>query len=161
MQEDQVMIPPNAFEERGRRRPGGLVQRGRTYAAPEEADLSVRLTYFAIGGAVGALVALLFAPKSGHELRGDIADVTRKGAVRTRDAAQQIGTKAGEYYEVTREKAGELAETAREAAASRGEQLSAAIEAGKQAYSEEKRRTRDPDLLDLETDYDEGRKRLS
>ncbi len=161
MQEDQVMIPPNAFEERGRRRPGGMMQHGRTYAAQEEAHISVRLTYFAIGGAVGALVALLFAPKSGHELRGDIADVTRKGAVRTRDAAQQIGTKAGEYYEVTREKAGELAETAREAAASRGEQLSAAIEAGKQAYSEEKRRTRDPDLLDLETDYDEGRKRLS
>ena len=160
MQEDQQIAPRDSFDQYGRRRVGGLVHDRQT-AAREEADLSTRLTYFAIGGAVGALVALLFAPKSGHELRGDIVDVTRKGAHRTRDAAQQIGTKAGEYYEVTREKAGELAETAREAAARRSEQLSAAIEAGKQAYTEEKRRTRGPDVLDLESDYHEGQKRLS
>lgn len=161
MPEDRVEIPPDAFDDRGRRRLEGPVPYARRPATQEEADLSTRLTYFAIGGAVGALVALLFAPKSGHELRGDIADVTRKGAVRTRDTAQQIGSKAGEYYEVTREKAGEIAETAREAAARRGEQLSAAIEAGRQAYGEEKRRTQDPEAPDFEPGYDAFQKRLS
>ncbi|MGB8510002.1 MAG: YtxH domain-containing protein, partial [Pyrinomonadaceae bacterium] len=45
----------------------------------EDADLSTRLTYFVIGGTVGAIMALLFAPKSGRELREDLADATRKG----------------------------------------------------------------------------------
>ncbi len=115
-------------------------------------DLATQLTCFVIGGAVGAVVALLFAPKSGRELRGDLADATRKGVDRTRETAGQLGTKAGEYYDVGRERAGELyasaadkagdlAGAAREAAARRGEHLSAAIEAGKRAYVEEKRRT--------------------
>ncbi|MDQ3688315.1 MAG: YtxH domain-containing protein [Acidobacteriota bacterium] len=118
----------------------------------DDSDVGTRLAYFVIGGTVGAIVALLFAPKSGRELRGDLADVTRKGVDRTRETAGQLGTKAGEYYEVGRERAGELyasaadkagdlAGAAREAAARRGEHLSAAIEAGKRAYVEEKRRT--------------------
>ena len=83
-----------------------------------------------IGGGIGAILALLFAPKSGHELRGDIADATRKGIDRSREAAQHLSDRAGEYYEATRERAAELytqaagrvsevAQTAREAAAAR------------------------------------------
>src|SRR5687767_15526456 len=89
--------------------------------------VSTRLTYLLIGGGIGAILALLFAPKSGQELRGDIAEATRKGIDRSREAAQQLGDRAGEYYETTREraselystasdKAGELARTARETA---------------------------------------------
>lgn len=118
------------------------------------ANLQTRIAYFAIGGAIGAIVALLFAPKPGRELRTDLADATRKGVDRTRETAHTIGTKAGEYYEVSKEraaelyttashKAGDVAEAAREHATRRGEQLSAAIEAGKQAYVEEKRRADD------------------
>jgi gas vesicle protein len=115
-------------------------------------DGPTRLTYLLIGGGIGALVALLFAPKSGQELRGDIADATRKGIDRTRETATQVGTRAGELagtareraselYSTASERAGELAGTAREAATRRGGQLSAAIEAGKEAYAAEKRRT--------------------
>src|ERR1700750_358967 len=70
--------------------------------------VSPRLTYLLIGGGIGAVIALLFAPKSGEELRGDIADATRKGIDKSREAAQQFGERAGEYYESTRERAGEL-----------------------------------------------------
>src|ERR1041384_5022843 len=71
-------------------------------------SISNRLTYLLIGGGIGAILALLFAPKSGHELRGDIADATRKGIDRSREAAQQLGDRAGEYYEATRDRAAEL-----------------------------------------------------
>src|SRR5512132_2414630 len=69
---------------------------------------SNKLTYLLIGGSIGAILALLFAPKSGQELRGDIADATRKGIDRSREAAQQLGDRAGEYYEATRDRASEL-----------------------------------------------------
>lgn len=77
-------------------------------------SVSARLTYLLIGGGIGAILALLFAPKSGHELRGDIADATRKGVDRSREAAQQLGERAGEYYETTRGRASELYSTASE-----------------------------------------------
>ena len=118
----------------------------------DDASATTKLTYLVIGGGIGAVLALLFAPKSGHELRGDIADVTRKGLEKGKEAATQIGDKAGEYYEVSREraselyqtatdKAGELSGKARSAAARGANPFSAAVEAGKEAYIAEKRRT--------------------
>lgn len=62
-----------------------------------------RFIYFLLGSTVGAAVALLLAPKSGYDLRGDIADVTRKGIDRTCDTATQLGARAGEYYEPARD----------------------------------------------------------
>lgn len=121
----------------------------------EDTDSSARLSYFLIGGTVGALVALLFAPKSGRELRGDIADATRKGVDRTRETASQIGTKAGEYYDTASQRAGDLVGSAREVATRRGEHLSAAIEAGKRAYLEEKRRTESGSMRSAPTYYEE------
>ena len=115
-------------------------------------SISNKLTYLLIGGGIGAILALLFAPKSGEELRGDIADATRKGIDRSREAAQQLGDRAGEYYEATRGRAAELysqaaekvsgaAQNAREAASRQTGTLTAAIDAGKKAYQEEKRKT--------------------
>ena len=125
----------------------------------EETSATTKLTYLLIGGGIGAILALLFAPKSGVELRGDIADATRKGLEKGRETAAQLQEKAGEYYEVTREKAGEyyaaaqekvgeikekageIAEKAKSAATSTANPFTAAIEAGKEAYTEEKRKT--------------------
>lgn len=136
----------------------------------EGADVSTRLTYLLIGGGIGAILALLFAPKSGQELRNDIADATRKGIDRTRETATQLGSKAGEYYEATRDraselyavaadKAGDLATAAREAAARKTGTLSAAIEAGKQAYTEEKRRTELSGATEAAPTYYEGERK--
>ena len=129
-------------------------------------NISVRLTYLLIGGGIGAILALLFAPKSGHELRGDIADATRKGIDRSREAAQQLGDRAGEYYESTRERASELystasekvgdvARTARETAARQTGTVAAAIDAGKKAYQEEKRKTELSGRMEAAPKYDE------
>ena len=110
------------------------------YYEREESNVTTKLTYLLIGGGIGAVVALLFAPKSGHELRGDIADVTRKGLEKGKETAAQLQEKAGEYYEVGRERASELGEKARGAAARTANPFSAAVEAGKEAYVAEKRR---------------------
>jgi gas vesicle protein len=129
-------------------------------------SISTRLTYLLIGGGIGAILALLFAPKSGQELRGDIADATRKGIDRSREAAQQLGDRAGEYYEATRARAGELytqaaervgevAQNAREAAARQTGTVSAAIEAGKKAYQEEKRKTEMSGRIEASPNYGE------
>jgi gas vesicle protein len=129
-------------------------------------SISTRLTYLLIGGGIGAILALLFAPKSGQELRGDIADATRKGIDRSREAAQQLGDRAGEYYEATRTRAGELysqaaervtevAQTAREAAARQGGTVAAAIDAGKKAYQEEKRKTEMSGRIEAAPNYGE------
>ena len=129
-------------------------------------SVSTRLTYLLIGGGIGAILALLFAPKSGQELRGDIADATRKGIDRSREAAQQLGDRAGEYYEATRgrateiystasEKVGEVARTAREAAARQTGTVAAAIDAGKKAYQEEKRKTELSGRIEAAPTYEE------
>jgi gas vesicle protein len=141
-------------------------------------SISTRLTYLLIGGGIGAILALLFAPKSGEELRGDIADATRRGIDRSREAAQQLGDRASEYYQTGRERAGqyyeatrdraselysqaankvgEAASTAREAAARQGNTVAAAIDAGKKAYIEEKRKTEMSGRIDAAPNYDKA-----
>jgi len=140
-------------------------------------NVSTRLTYLLIGGGIGAVIALLFAPKSGHELRGDIADATRKGIDRSREAAQQLGDRAGEYYQTGREragqyyeatrdraaelytqaaeKAGDVVSTAREAASRQTNTVAAAIDAGKKAYQEEKRKTEMSGRIEASPNYEE------
>lgn len=118
----------------------------------DKTSVTTKLTYLLIGGGIGAVIALLFAPKSGVELREDIADATRKGIEKSKEAAAHLQEVASEYYEVSREKAtefiqtaqdkaGELTEKAKTAAARSTNPFTAAVEAGKEAYVAEKRRT--------------------
>ncbi|HET6893499.1 MAG TPA: YtxH domain-containing protein [Pyrinomonadaceae bacterium] len=129
-------------------------------------SISTRLTYLLIGGGIGAIIALLFAPKSGQELRGDIADATRKGIDKSREAAQQLSGRAGEYYESTRERAaelystasekvGEVARAARDTASRQTGTVAAAIDAGRKAYQEEKRKTELSGRLEASPTYEE------
>jgi gas vesicle protein len=121
-----------------------------------------KLTFLLIGAGIGATLALLFAPKSGRELRGDIADYTKRGVDAAGEQARVIGERAtemygtaaskasaaygtaagrvAEVYGTAREKMVAGAETVSEVAGRQKEQIAAAIEAGKQAYREEKRK---------------------
>jgi gas vesicle protein len=145
------------------------------YEREENTSSSTKLSYLIIGGGIGALLALLFAPKSGQELRGDIADVTRKGIEKSKETATIVGERAGDYYEVTREKAGEyyqtgkekagelyttaqgkagqLTEKAKGAVSSASNPFSAALEAGKDAYTDEKRRTETKAIIEGRPTY--------
>jgi|ERR1043166_2147347 gas vesicle protein len=82
-----------------------------------------KLSYFVFGLGMGVAIGVLFAPKSGEETRGLIKD------------------KADEGREFLRRKSGEIRETAtdaldrgRDVLNTQKENLSAALEAGKQAY---------------------------
>ncbi len=141
----------------------------RRAGAGDGGETGARITYLLVGAGIGAVIALLFAPKSGHELRGDIADATRKGIDRTREAASQLSERASDYYEgardraseiysAGRDRAGEVASAARDAAKQKGGSLSAAIEAGKQAYREEKRKTEVTGLSSTAPNYYEEKK---
>jgi len=130
----------------------------------DETSAATKLTYLLIGGGIGAVIALLFAPKSGVELRGDIADATRKGIEKGKETAAQLQERAGEYYEVSRERAGELYQTAQEkagafkekarsAAAQSVNPFTAAVEAGKDAYVAEKRKTESKSITEGRPTY--------
>src|SRR5258708_24578837 len=57
-----------------------------------------KLTFLLIGGGIGATLALLFAPKTGRELRGDIADYTKRGIDVAGEQARVAGQRATEFY---------------------------------------------------------------
>lgn len=108
-----------------------------------------KLVYFLIGAGIGAITALLFAPKAGSELRSDIADATKKSLDYARDTGRDLGERATEYYQTGVEHASDLTARGKEAVSDlteRGKglvgrqkaQFAAAIEAGKQGYREAK-----------------------
>ena len=136
---------------------------GRDYER-DEANAATKLTYLLVGGGIGAVLALLFAPKSGVELRGDIADVTRKGIEKGKETATQLQERAGDYYEVARErssefyqtaseKAADLAEKAKSVAATTANPFTAAIDAGKDAYTAEKRKNESKSITEGRASY--------
>ncbi|MBZ5700967.1 MAG: YtxH domain-containing protein [Acidobacteriia bacterium] len=90
-------------------------------------NVGSKVTYFLVGLGVGALVGVLFAPKSGEETR----EYLSKRADEGRDYAQR---KAREL----RERAEDLLERGKEVASRQKESLSAAVEAGREAYQREK-----------------------
>lgn len=117
--------------------------------ADNQGNSSDKLIYFLIGAGIGAVTAMLFAPKSGSELRSEIADVTRKSLDYARDTGRDVGERAQEYYHTGVERAADLTSRSREAVTDltqRGKELvnsqkaqfTAAIEAGKQGYREAK-----------------------
>ena len=84
------------------------------------------LAYFLTGLGLGAALGILFAPKSGRETRDYIASRAEEG----RDYLTREGRRL-------REQATDMVERGRGALNQQREHLSAAIEAGKQAYRTE------------------------
>lgn len=81
--------------------------------------------WFLAGLGVGAVVGVLYAPKSGAETREAIREKFEEGK-------DYLNTKAGE----AREHAGEWMERGRDVLRQQKDQFRSAFEAGKQAYQE-------------------------
>jgi gas vesicle protein len=90
-------------------------------------NVGSKVSFFLVGLGIGALLGILFAPKSGEETRDYLSSRADEG----RDYAQK---KAREL----RERAEDLIERSKEIMARQKESLSAAVDAGKDAYTREK-----------------------
>lgn len=91
------------------------------------------LMSFVAGTAVGAGLALLYAPKSGREMRDTISDLTE-------DAVDKIK----EYAKEAQEKIKTVIDDSRETFVEKKSILSSAIDAGKEAMQKEKDRIVNP-----------------
>ncbi len=76
-----------------------------------------------MGTVLGAVTALLLAPKSGRELRSDISEQYRQVSTKTQEIASNVGAKTKELAETVGEKSQELAGKAKELAEHLAEDL--------------------------------------
>ena len=97
-----------------------------------------KFLFFLAGAGIGAVVALLLAPKSGRETREllartatDSRDFITNKVTEGRQAVEEKGRKIGDDFNSFLDKS-------KEAVQRQKEQLTAAFEAGKAAYREEK-----------------------
>ncbi|HTV64065.1 MAG TPA: YtxH domain-containing protein [Bryocella sp.] len=81
--------------------------------------------WFLAGLGIGAAVGILYAPKSGDELRQQLREVAEDSTNQMRERARQA-----------REQAGSWAEKGRDYLNQQRDQIRSAVEAGRQAYRE-------------------------
>jgi gas vesicle protein len=89
---------------------------------------------FLVGALTGAATAVLLAPRSGRETREMLGDRWRETADRSRHLSEQ----AVEKGKAALDEASGYVDRQKGALDKRRERLAAAVEAGKQAYREEK-----------------------
>ena len=117
-----------------------------------EENKAYGLAWFLAGLGVGALVGILYAPKSGRETREDLVSGAREGSEylrnRTREAAQEVSAlvdkskeQVSEYVERGREAVDrgraqweEFVERGKNLVADQTTRVTAAVDAGRQAY---------------------------
>ena len=97
------------------------------------------LAGFLIGGAIGGAIALLYAPKSGKQLRDDISRKTNEligeGKIRT----DRLWSNAKEEVETTLESANDFLNTSKEMIMNKAGKAKDAIKAGVSAYNEKRK----------------------
>jgi gas vesicle protein len=72
------------------------------------------LIYLLAGCGIGATLALLFAPKAGSELRGDLSEITRKGYDETLELAHQMKDRSADLYQTIKESSNRVYDLAAE-----------------------------------------------
>lgn len=86
-----------------------------------------KISYFLVGIGIGALIGILFAPRSGEETREYLSKRADEGKEYAQRKAQEL-----------RERADDLVERGKQVAARQKDSLSAAVDAGRDAYQREK-----------------------
>lgn len=86
-----------------------------------------KLSYFLAGIGIGTLVGILFAPKSGEETREYLSQRADEGKEYAQRKAREL-----------RERADDLVQRGKQAASRQKESISAAVDAGREAYQREK-----------------------
>ena len=76
--------------------------------ATRGATFGKKLIFLVIGGSIGAALALLLAPKSGRELREDIAGFAGKRYNDALVAANSVQNQVSDIYAIAKEAGGEV-----------------------------------------------------
>jgi gas vesicle protein len=101
-----------------------------------DSNASSVILAFLLGGLTGAAVALLYAPRSGQETRDLLSERMRETADRGREMKEQaVGRGRALVNDATN-----YVDRQKQELESRKERFSAAVEAGRQAYREEKQK---------------------
>ncbi len=92
--------------------------------------------YFLLGLGIGVAAGVLWAPRTGEETRQLIADRAGEGADYLKGRAQESSEFVRQRSDDLKQSAADLYEKSRTTVARQKDTLSAAVEAGKQAYRE-------------------------
>jgi gas vesicle protein len=92
-----------------------------------ESNIGSKVSYFMVGLGIGALIGILFAPKSGEETREFLSNKADEGKAYAQRKAREL-----------RERADDLLERGKEVARNQRDSVGAAIDAGREAYQREK-----------------------
>jgi gas vesicle protein len=98
------------------------------------ANASGVILAFLLGGLTGAALAILYAPRSGQETRDLLGEKIREGAERGR----QLKDRATERGRELLDEASDYMDRQKEGMERRRDRIAAAVEAGRQAFREEK-----------------------
>jgi gas vesicle protein len=90
-------------------------------------NVGSKVSYFLVGLGIGALIGILFAPKSGEDTREYLSHRAEEGKEYAQKKAREL-----------RERAEDLVERGKHVAIRGKESLSAAVDAGVEAYQREK-----------------------
>jgi gas vesicle protein len=85
-----------------------------------------KVSFFLVGLGIGALLGILFAPKSGEETRDYLSSKADEGREYAQRRAREL-----------RERAEDLIERSKEIMSKQKDALSSAVEAGKETYKRE------------------------
>jgi gas vesicle protein len=92
--------------------------------------------YFLLGLGIGVAAGMLWAPRAGEETRQILADRAGEGADYLRNRAQDGTEYVRQRTDEFKQSATDIYEKGRSSVAKQKDTLSAAVEAGKQAYRE-------------------------
>jgi gas vesicle protein len=90
-------------------------------------NVGSKVSFFLLGLGVGAVVGMLFAPKSGEETREFLLQKADEGREYAQRKAQEL-----------RERAEDLVERSKQVVTRETDSISAAVDAGREAYQREK-----------------------
>src|ERR1035437_6020399 len=90
-------------------------------------NVGSKISFFLVGLGIGAIVGILFAPKSGEETREFLSQKADEGREYAQRKAQEL-----------RERAEDLIEASKQVATRQKDSIAAAVDAGREAYQREK-----------------------
>lgn len=111
--------------------------------SPSFLNVPTGLVYFLAGSGIGAALALLFAPKTGVELRTDISDLTKKGYGETVELAHQLKEQSAGVYQSLKEKTEKVLDLAAAKWSGTKDEVEGALELADQVINGEMTQTND------------------